>query len=240
MNNILNSKRINIVNSLAVITLVLTLALTTLINTQSLAQVVEDNSEALTTQSTVINNSELEWVEDNSEVFYPTSDDTILTDEEVKNLGLEIKLNQKTSQDLNLEFKTDFKKELNLKAGLTDTASRQAELNLVANSINADFQAELQAKRDQEAKQITEFNKLSKIYNDAAGLYNDVAHKVDGILKTENQGVKVVTDIVLDNIGMDNNLKAVTKLLLNGTSAPSDYQRYNFDQDINKLKNLFK
>jgi hypothetical protein len=240
MNNILNSKRINIVNSLAVIALVLTLALTTIINTQSLAQVVEDKSEALTTQSTVINNSELEWVEDNSEVFYPTADDIILTDEEVKNLGLEIKLNQKTSQDLNLEFKTDFKKELNLKAGLTDTTSRQAELNLVADSINADFQAELQAKRDQEAKQITEFNKLSKIYNDAAGLYNDVAHKVDGILKTENQGVKVVTDIILDNIGMDNNLKAVTKLLLNGTSAPSDYQRYNFDQDINKLKNLFK
>jgi hypothetical protein len=207
MNNILNSKRINIVNSLAVIALVLTLALTTIINTQSLAQVVEGNSEALTTQSTIVNNSELEWVEDNSEVFYPTADDIILKDEEVKNLGLEIKLNQKTSQDLNLEFKTDFKKELNLKAGLTDSTSRQAELNLVADSINADFQAELQAKREQEAKQITEFNKLSKIYNDAAGLYNDVAHKVDGILKTENQGVKVVTDIILDNIGMDNNLR---------------------------------
>jgi hypothetical protein len=240
MKNILNSKRINIVNSLAVIALVLTLALTTVINTQSLAQEVQDNSEVLTSQSTIIDNSELEWVEDNSQTFYPTENDVVLTDEEVKNLGLELKLNQKTSQDLNLEFKTDFKTQLNLKGGLTDTTSRQAELNLVADSINKDFQSELQAKRDLEAKQIEEFNKLSKIYNDAAGIYNDVSKKVDGILKTENQGVKVVTDIVLDNIGMDHNLKAVTKLLLNGTTAPSDYQRYNFDQDINKIKNLFK
>jgi hypothetical protein len=244
MINNIKTTRFNIINSLVIIALVFTLAITTIINTNSQAQEVPTiTSEELVTESateSTIIPSELEWVEDDSQTFYPTEEDQILSEEEVKDLGLELKFNQQTSQDLNLEFKTDFKTQLNLKGGLTDTTTRQAELNIIADSINNDFQAELQSKREEEAKKYEEFNKLTHIYKTAESVYNDVSKKVDGILKTEDKGVSVVTDIVLDVLGLDNHTKGIAKMILNGSNTSSDYQKYQFDQDLDKIKNIFK
>ena len=237
------TNRINTINKLAIIALIFTLAITTIITTNTFAQdaTVAPALTSTTTavESTILNN-ELEWVEDDNQTYYPTAEDTVLSDEEVKSLGLEAKFEQKAEQSLKLEFKTDLKTQLNLKGQIVDTTTRQAELNVVADSINKDFQAEQKAKRDEETKKISEFNKLTNLVNEVSGLYNDVSHKVDTILKTPNEGTKVVTDVVLDNIQMDNNVKGVLKLLINGNLAPSDYNKYNFDQDINRVKNIFK
>jgi hypothetical protein len=235
MINNLKTNRFNLVNLTVIVALIFTLAITTTINTNSQAQ----EAQVINTESTIIP-SELEYVEDDSQIFYPTAQDQELTDKEVKELGLEVKFNQQTSQDLKLEFKTDLKSQLNLSGGITDTSTRQAELNVVSDSINKDFQAELTAKREEEAKKLHEFNKLSRIYKEAESVYNNVYHKVDEILKTEDKGVKVVTDIILDAIGLDNNIKGIAKLILNGSNASSDYQKYQFDQDIDRIKNIFK
>ena len=152
MTNILNSNRNNNVNSFAVITLIFTLVITSIITTNSFAQEAKVVDQLSTAQSSTIDSNELEWVEDSSEIFYPIENDELLTDQEVKNLKLEVKLNQKNVQDLNLSFKTDIKKELNLKAPATVNTTRQSELNVVTDSINKDFQAEQQTKRLEEAK----------------------------------------------------------------------------------------
>jgi hypothetical protein len=229
------TNRFNLVNLTVIVALIFTLAITTIINTNSQAQ----EAQVINTESTIIP-SELEYVEDDSQTFYPTAQDQELTDKEVKELGLEVKFNQQTSQDLKLEFKTDLKSQLNLSGGITDSTTRQAELNVVSDSINKDFQAELTTKREEEAKKLNEFNKLSRIYKEAESVYNNVYHKVDEILKTEDKGVKVVTDIILDVIGLDNNTKGIAKMILNGSNTSSDYQKYQFDQDIDRIKNIFK
>ncbi len=135
----INNHKTNKTIAISSTVLVLILVISSVITTNSQAQEVTPTNNISISSELPANLDELEYIEDNTQTFYPTDEDRMLSDDEVTQLGLESKLNKKALQDLNLNFKVDFRSQLNLKSGTVKNITGQAELDLLADSINQGF-----------------------------------------------------------------------------------------------------